>query len=282
MKFKRACGLVAIGMLSLVATTVCLAGSTWTVGRKVASSQQVSMDRIDHSAWHTLLQKYVDVRGNVNYTGWKQSLADVRGLDGYLDTLSHASTSLPSSKAGRLAFWINAYNAVTVKGILREYPTTSIRNHTAKVFGYNIWTDLTLIVGGHPVSLEDIEHKLLRKMGEPRIHFAIVCASHSCPRLLNQAYTAQQLEQQLVANTRNFFANRENFQYRNGTFYLSAILDWFAADFGSSDAAILRFISPYLPDKTAQQAAARGSGSISHLDYDWSLNDQKSVRTAGR
>ncbi|HUS38573.1 MAG TPA: DUF547 domain-containing protein [Pirellulales bacterium] len=254
----------------------------WTVGRKVAASQQVSMDRIDHIAWDALLKKYVDANGNVDYTGWKRSSADIQALDGYLNTLSQASTTADASKTAKLAFWINSYNAVTVKGILREYPTTSIRNHTAKVFGYNIWKELLLVVGGDSYSLEDIEHKILRKMGEPRIHFAIVCASRSCPPLSNEAYTAQSLEQQIATNTRTFFANPQNFRYGNGTFHLSSIMDWFASDFGSNQAAQLQTISPYLPDRAAQQAAARGSGQISYLDYDWGLNDQKTARTASR
>ena len=183
---------------------------------------------------------------------------------------------------GQLAFWINAYNAVTIKGILREYPTSSIRNHTAKLFGYNIWYDLLLIVGDSKISLHDVEHEVLRKTGEPRIHFAIVCASHSCPRLLNEAYTVEMLEEQLTTNTQNFFANRDNFRYSNGTFYLSSILKWFAEDFGSIQSAQLRSIAPYLPDRASQQAAASGSGRISYLSYDWSLNEQPPARNARR
>ena len=252
------------------------------VGRKVAASQRVSMDRIDHRVWDGLLQKYVDDNGNVDYTGWKASASDVAALDGYLATLSTAEPKMRASREAKLAFWINAYNAVTVKGILREYPTTSIRNHTARFIGYNIWKNLLLVVGDETPSLEGIEHEILRKMGEPRIHFAIVCASHSCPRLLNMAYTADNLEEQLVANTKHFFANSENIRYANGTFYLSSIMKWFAADFGSDSAAQLRTIAPYLASRTAQQAAARGTGRISYLKYDWSLNDQKTARNARR
>jgi len=119
-------------------------------------------------------------------------------------------------------------------------------------------------------------------MGEPRIHFAIVCASFSCPRLLNQAYTADQLERQLAANTRNFFANPQNFRYESGTFYMSSILSWFEADFGGSQDEQLKSITPYLPDRTSQQAAASGAGRISYLKYNWSLNDQKTARSERR
>ncbi len=281
---SRRCALLlaACAIVILATTTNAIAGKKITVGQTVATNQRVSTDQIDHRAWDALLRKYVNDSGQVNYDAWKKSARDMAALDGYLNQLSCADTKLRSNREGALAFWINAYNAVTVKGILREYPTSSIRNHTAKLYGYNIWHDLLLVVGDRTISLNDIEHEVLRKAGKPRVHFAIVCASHSCPRLLNQAYTAKQLEQQLTINTRNFFANPGNFRYRGGTFYLSSILKWFAQDFGSDRAAQLHTIAPYLPDRAAQQAASNGAGGISYLGYDWSLNDQATARTARR
>jgi len=238
-----------------------------------------SIDAIDHNTYDALLQKYVDDNGDVNYTAWKASAQDVRRLDAYLNHLSSADPSAKSSRRAQLAYWINAYNAVTLKGILREYPTSSIRKHTSKVFGYNIWHDLLLYSGGKAYSLDTIEHKILRPAGEPRIHFAVVCASRSCPKLLNRAYTAESLESQLVKNTRDFFANPDNFRYdmSAGRMSLSAILKWFAEDFGDTQTAQLRTIAPYLPTETARRAARSGSVSISYLDYDWGLNDQKTA-----
>lgn len=247
------------------------------VGREVPADQRAPLGMIDHSPWTALLQKYVNEAGNVNYTAWKASAADSQALDDYLAHLSHGSFSPAPTKAEQLAFWINAYNAVTVKGILREYPTTSIRNHTSKFLGYNIWHHLLLQVGDDQYSLDTMEHKILRKLGEPRIHFAIVCASASCPKLRNEAYTPTELEQQLAANTREFFADNRNFRYEAATnsFYLSSILDWFQSDFGDSNGAALQSIAPYLPTEAARTAAEKGEGSIKFLEYDWSLNDQK-------
>jgi hypothetical protein len=269
-------GLILWIGLPLISVSGLYAGPTVSVGRSVPASQQVSMDQIDHHEWNRLLIKYVDVRGNVGYAAWKASSQDQQSLDAYLATLSTASLSAPASRAAKLAFWINAYNAVTIKGILREYPTTSIRNHTAKLIGYNIWDDLLLTVGGHGYSLNQMEHEILRKLGEPRIHFAIVCASKSCPRLLNEAYAAERLEEQLAANSQNFFANANNFRFdaSRQAFQLSSILDWFGEDFGSSVGAQLQAIAPYLPSEQAKQAASRGTGSVSYLDYDWGLNDR--------
>jgi len=254
------------------------AGEKVRVGASVAAGQQVSIDRIPHQLLDGLLSKYVDAQGNVNYSAWKKNVADRKSLDRYLATLSYADPSKPAKREARLAFWINAYNAVTLKGILREYPTTSIRNHTAKLFGYNIWHDLLLRVGSEEHSLDHMEHKILRPMGEPRIHFAIVCASASCPRLLNQAYTPDKLESQLSLNTKAFFADTRNFRHVGSQFQMSSILSWFAEDFGKNKAAQLRTIAPYLPSG-AQEAAKNNSVDVSYLDYDWGLNDQK---TAGR
>jgi hypothetical protein len=205
----------------------------------------------------------------------------VRALDGYLNRLSAASFGPTTSREVQLAFWINAYNAVTVKGILREYPTSSIRNHTAKLFGYNIWKDLQLLVSGKPYSLDAMEHEILRKMGEPRIHFAIVCASVGCPPLRNEAYVAARIDQQLTDNAQVFFADPSKLQFdvNAGTLEVSPILSWFAADFGANAAEQLRIVAPYMP-AAAQALAGGGRARVSYLDYDWGLNDQAKLGRA--
>ena len=155
-----------------------------------------------------------------------------------------------------------------------EYPTKSIRDHTGS-FGYNIWEDLPLLVSNQPYSLEHIEHKVLRKMGEPKIHFAIVCASVGCPRLLNQAYTSDKVQSQLATNTKDFFSRSQNLQYdaKNNRIKVSSILDWFGEDFGSSPSTRWSYLKKYLP-KGAQSLAASSNTKVSFLDYNWSLNDQ--------
>ncbi len=116
---------------------------------------------------------------------------------------------------------------------------------------------------------------MLRKLGEPRIHFAIVCASEGCPRLLNEAYVEAQLEEQLLGNTRAFFADTLKFKYQadSNTFMVSPILKWFAEDFGDTPAARLKTIAARIPDPAASKAAATGQGKLSYLDYDWGLNE---------
>jgi hypothetical protein len=271
--------LLAIGITALIVgvSATSLAGTKVIVGRQAAPRDRVSMDDVSHGAWDELLKKYVDDHGLVDYAAWKRATADVRKLDEYLATLSRADLARQASRKARLSFWINAYNAVTVKGILREYPTTSIRNHTPKVLGYNIWQDLLLIVGDGQFSLDDIEHKILRKMGEPRIHFAIVCAAVSCPPLRAEAYTVARLDEQLNDNASRFFARTANFGFNQETnsMAVSSILDWFGTDFGRSSADQLRAIADFLPSDAARRAAKEGNVRLIFLEYDWQLNDQR-------
>jgi hypothetical protein len=271
--------LVAAG-LAIAWSAVCPAGQTVSVGKNVPAGQLVSMDKIDHRIWDSLMHRYVDDSGNMAYAQWKQSARDTQALDSYLSRLSSADPQARASKAATLAFWINAYNAVTIRGILREYPTASIRNHTAKFYGYNIWDDLLLTVGGSDYSLNQIEHEVLRQMGEPRIHFAIVCASRSCPRLLNEAYLAATLDEQLTRNAKISFANPANFRFdaARRRMQLSSILKWFGEDFGSGQAERLKTIAPYLPTRQAYNAAVANAVSVSYLDYDWDLNDEAARR----
>jgi hypothetical protein len=248
----------------------CFAGRNVYLGSEAAKNT-ISMDDVDHSIWDDLLQSHVSDSGSVDYKKWHASAKDVQDLDRYINQLSNASQKLPATKESKLAFWINAYNAVTVKGILREYPTTSIRNHTAKLFGYNIWDDLQLYVGGTAVSLNQMEHEILRKMNEPRIHFAIVCASKSCPRLLNRAFVSDQINQQLDSNAKHFFAQRANFQVTGNNVTLSSILNWFGEDFGSNQSAVMRRITPWLPAGKADLINP-AKVNVKYSDYDWSLN----------
>ena len=269
---------LSLPMLFLLATISqeLNAGKKVNLVRAVPAAKQISMDDIVHTSWNDLLKTYVNGKGLVNYTALKSNRKDQAKLDRYLNHLARGSLTKRASRNARLAFWINAYNAVTVKGILREYPTTSIRNHTARLYGYNIWKDLLLNVGGKNVSLEMIEHDILRKMGDARIHFAIVCASQSCPRLLNEAYTPEKVNQQLDANAKVFFASRENFRFdaKRNRVYLSTILKWFAEDFGRTQAEQLRSVAPFLP-KSGRLAAKQKSVKVSYLSYDWGLNDWK-------
>ncbi len=267
--------LLAIAIVATVVIAWRVSQPTVLVGRAWPTVERVAIGDVSHQTWGELLQSYVDADGLVDYASLKQSSEDVRRLDDYLATLSRADAVRDANPAQRLAFWINAYNAVTVRGILREYPTTSIQNHVARLWGYNIWRDLKLIVGDSRYSLGDIEHAVLRKMKEPRIHFAIVCASHGCPRLLNEAYSAERLEDQLSRNTLAFFAEptKCSVDAAHNELQLSPILNWFATDFGASTPAVLQRIANWLPEP-AQAIVLSKDVRVKYLEYDWNLNDQ--------
>jgi hypothetical protein len=196
--------------------------------------------------------------------------------------LSRGDPEATSSTAGRLAFWINAYNAVTVAGILREYPTTSIRHHTAHVgSGYNIWRDLLLIVADKSYSLEAIESEMLHPLGEKRVHFALVSASLGCPRLRHEAYVPERIDAQLADNACDFFARPRNLRWdaEHRTFHVSAILHWFDDDFGSTPQDALAGLASYISDPEIRKLAESRDYHVEFVDYDWSLNDRTNYRT---
>ena len=229
---------------------------------------------VDHSVFDRLLRTYVDDDGWVNYKAWKAQ--DEETLRNYLKSLGKVD---PDSlgRAEKLAFWINAYNALTIQGILEFYPLKSIRDKVSRFVGFNIWDDYPMTVHGKAYSLNDIEHRILRKMEEPRIHFAIVCASVGCPKLRNEAYTAGDLDSQLQDNAKDFFARPRNFRIdkRRNTVYLSSILDWFGEDFGGSDRAKLDFAGKYAPEEKDREYLREGKPKVKYLNYDWSLNEQR-------
>lgn len=263
---------VALGVLAL----------HWTkpkvvIGRPAADIPRVALDQVDHKELAALLGKYVDAQGLVAYGRWKATPADMAALDQYLAHLGAVDVDASEHRNAKVAFWINAYNAVTLKGILEKYPTSSIRNHTAVVGAYNLWTDLLLPVDGREYSLEDIEHGVLRgQLQEPRIHFALVCAAKGCPPLRNRPYTAAGLDDELADNARRFFARPQSFgaDAARRVVYLSEIFDWYGADFGSTQAEQLQRLRPYLPNAESLSWIENADVTLKYTKYDWALNDQ--------
>jgi hypothetical protein len=229
---------------------------------------------VDHSAYDALLRKHVDGDGMVDYKRWKAE--DEKALRDYVAALGGTDPA-KLGRDERLAFWINAYNALTIQGILEFYPLKSIKDKVSYFFGFNIWEDYPMVVSGKKYSLGDIEHKILRKMDEPRIHFAIVCASKGCPRLLNEAYTGERLDAQLEGNARDFFARLRNFRIdrRARTIWLSSIFDWFSEDFGGSARSKLDWAKKHVAAKDDRAYLDAAGLRIKYLDYDWKLNEQE-------
>ena len=211
----------------------------------------------NHKRWNSLLQKHVSNIGNVDYKSIRENRTE---LDIYIDTLGENMPTEDWTKNQKLAYWINAYNAMTVDLIIRNYPTESIKDIK------NPWEQRLWKLGEKWYNLDEIEHQILRKMDEPRIHFAIVCASFSCPKLQNEAFTASTLEQQLTNATKAFLSDSNRNIIKKNNVKLSKIFKWFKKDF-EQNGSLLDFLNKYSEIKILENAKQ------SYLDYNWDLND---------
>lgn len=222
-----------------------------------AEESNATNKAIDHSAWNVLLKKHVSSKGNVDYKGFQK---DEKALDAYLTYLGSNMPRKSDSRNTVLAYWINVYNAFTVKLILNNYPVKSIKDIK------DPWGKKFFTINGKSYSLEDVEHQILRKMDEPRIHFAINCASFSCPNLLNEAYEAVTLDKQLTTVSKSFLADTSKNTLTPNKIEVSEIFNWFSGDF-KKKGSLIDFINLYAPIKIDSKA------KVSYKDYNWSLND---------
>jgi hypothetical protein len=264
------------GMSIWLLAAPAFAGTKVQVGKPCDTSIRPSLAEVNHKPLTDLLQKYVDDKGLVAYSRWKANVGDLKALDDYLVRVGCVDLAKPADRPAQVAYWINVYNALTLKGILREYPITSIRERTSRLGGYNMWKDLLIWVDNHTYSLDDIEHQILRNLGEPRVHVALVCGAKGCPPLANEAYTATELDNQLTANGQRFFARPESLRVNpDGQIFLSPLLKWYGKDFGPSTADQLRTLRPLLPASADVEALQHSRAKVKYSDYDWSLNDQR-------
>ena len=210
-----------------------------------------------HQLWNRLLEKHVSDNGHVNYLGIKKDNAILKS---YIIFLSKHMPNSNWTKEEHLSYWINAYNAMTVDLILRHYPIKSIKDIK------DPWYQRLWKLGDKWYNLDDIEHQILRKMEEPRIHFAIVCASVSCPKLLNEAYTASNLESQLTNATKDFINDSERNAVSENDLEISKIFQWFTKDF-KQDGSLINFLNKYV------DITISGKAKITFKDYNWDLNE---------
>ena len=228
---------------------------------------------IDLRIWDELLQRYVDDLGRVNYQRWKVEGADV--LRVWLESLADVDLADFTDADARLALWLNAYNAIAISQVLEVYPIASIR---PKVLGIPNWlsfldffTRSNTIIGGKKYSLNQIEHAILRpEFAEPRIHFALVCASVGCPLLRRGAYFPESVRTQLEADASRFIHNPDKVRYdaQKKTLYLSKIFKWYGEDFVKAAGSVAEYVGGYL----GPEAAVGDGWAIVFLPYDWNLN----------
>ena len=220
---------------------------------------------IAHDQWTELVQAYVAEDGMVDYPGF---ITASDSLQLYLDLLSNNPPGANWSEEEALAYWINAYNAFTVKLIIDHYPLESIKDISG---GGGIvaspWDLKFFQIGGVDFDLGTIEHEIIRKdFTEPRIHFAINCASISCPVLRREAFVADRLDQQLTEQARQFLGDPIRNQIRATETQLSKIFSWFQSDF-NREMELLDYLKQFAP-------ALNPDNSVSYLEYDWSLNEE--------
>lgn len=214
---------------------------------------------LSHDKWDQLLKKYVDGHGNVDYKNFKN---DVDQLNNYLEYLAKNPISNTAQKEERLAYYINLYNAGTVQLILENYPLQSIKDI------FRPWGKDRVMIRDDDYSLGEIEHDILRKMDEPRIHFAINCASFSCPKLLNEAFTASELELQLENVTSNFINDTTKNKITANSVELSKIFKWYKGDFSEYN-SLIDYVNKYSDIKIL------ANPEINYLTYDWRLNERR-------
>ncbi|MEM6429153.1 MAG: DUF547 domain-containing protein [Deinococcota bacterium] len=250
---------------SFILTALCLL--VW----QHASAQVYNTARLDR-----LLRTYVSDTGYVDYEAWfnnDQDLADVRE---FVADLAEFDPSTLASEDEQLAFWINAYNILAIEEVLERYPVDTIRPSILRIPERSFFTEQEHVVNGENYSLDEIENEVIRRdFNEPRIHFAINCASESCPALRAEAYTAEKLETQLQEQAIAFINNpaRNQFDATTNTAHLSRIFDWFEEDFEIDGGGVADYLLPFV-EGDAAAVLTSDDLTIRHLRYDWSLNQQ--------
>jgi hypothetical protein len=235
-----------------------------TVPTAFMPTDPIPLKEFSHHTFDELLKAHVH-EGVVDYPGFQ---SDGR-LDRYLAHLDRVDPNGFASREDRLAFWINAYNAFAIKGIIDRYSPLTL------VGRYRYFIGRDYRVGGRTINLYDLERKVIIPLfHEPRIHFAIVCASASCPRLQPWAYGGDRLDEQLDSGARAFIndPSKNRFDRENKVAYLSKIFDWYSEDFEAHSGTILDYVRRFVADPQLAQELADSSYTIRFLDYDWNLN----------
>ncbi len=218
-----------------------------------------------HEALTSVLKKYVDADGMVDYAGLKENRAT---LDAYLKTTASVKESDFKSwnEERQIAFLMNVYNAETLQYIIDNYPTKSIKK-LGPLIG-SPWDEKNVELFGKKTTLNKVEHSMLREdYDEPRLHFALVCAAKSCPPLRAEAYTADRLDAQLTDQAKVFLGQSAKNRVEGETLYLSKIFDWYGGDFDKGDTDVIDYINPFYEADTTKL-------KVKYTDYDWDLNKQ--------
>ncbi len=262
----------ALVLLSPVMASAAPEANPWP---KWEAHDDASAVAIDHSVWDRFLKKYAHMAtdGMIRVAYGQVSADDKAALAADLQKMA----SLPIATYSRLeqrAYWIDLYNEITVKFVLDHYPLPSIKDTAGlmKIFSSTPWSRKLITIDGEELSLDDIEHRILRPgWRDPRIHYALNCASVGCPNLQPLAYTAANTDTLLEEGARAYVNHPRGVSVENGELKVSSIYVWYKGDFGGTDAAVISHIKHYASPDLAQKLA--GIQKISRDHYDWSLNE---------
>ncbi len=240
----------------------------------------LAQETFEYSSYARALKRAVTPEGRVRYQELKQNPEDLEDFVQQLAAVSPENRpELFRTREAQLAYWINAYNAFVVHEVVKHYPVESVRDLKFG-FGLLFFKQARFVAGGKRYSLDDNEHGILRpRYRDARVHFALNCASASCPHLRREPYLPEKLEAQLEDAALNFIQRRENVWMRGDVLFLSAIFDWYKEDFARDAAAkpnvkpsVVDYVTRYLPAETAERVK-KGNPRIEFYNYDWSLND---------
>lgn len=286
-----------IFLFVLILTSFILLQSENSFSLEVNDKDNVNSQSFDqsHSIFDSLLKKNVK-NGKINYKGF---ISSGDRFDFYLKQLASVSGDDFSSwtRNEKLAYWINAYNAFTIKAVIDNYPIERNLDISAVIYPKNsirqidgVWDELKFSAAGKEVTLNEIEHEILRKeFNEPRIHTAIVCASIGCPDLMHDAYKANKIDQQLESSSSAFVNNPDKgvrVDMKKKEVHLSKIFNWFGMDFvgkygtdeffrgrDNKQRGVLNFVRMHINSEEKKEFLESNDFSISYIDYDWSLNE---------
>ncbi len=252
-------------ILSLFISTLSYAAPKAELWSYWTKSNEQSRRSISHSKWQNFLDNYVVTQGENTLVRYGSvSEADKQALKSYLSDLSQLDPR-SYSKAEQYAYWVNLYNALTVDLILNNYPVKSITK-LGGLFSFGPWGDDVVVVNGKSLSLNDIEHRILRPIWQdPRTHYAVNCASIGCPNLQPTAFNGNNQEVLLEQAATSFINSSKGVNSASDNIILSSIYEWFAVDFGDH-AALEAHLKSYRPTLSIEIKKAT-------YDYDWALND---------
>ena len=264
-----------LATLMLLLSPPLAAAPTAELWERWTAHDPASTSTIYHGAWTQFLRTYVtpsdDRVSRIDYGN--VAAEDRRSLEAYVERLTETPIS-GFNRVEQRAFWINLYNALTVKVVLDQYPVESILDISISPgwFSFGPWDKKLITVEGEELSLNDIEHRILRPIWrDPRIHYAVNCASYGCPNLREVAFTPDNTEPLLEQAAREYVNHPRAAAFIGGKLIVSSIYHWFKEDFGDSDRGVIEHLKIYADSELAASLAT--TGRLGGHDYDWALND---------